>query len=211
MPFRLLPREERFFRMFVTAAENLAAGAAALAELSREYTDVPRKVAKIKEIEHAGDALTRSVMDALNRAFVTPFDRDDIARLANALDDVLDNTEEAARRLHTYRIEQPTEVCRELCGVIVEQSQLIARAVPLLDDLKETAQIGRYTAELHRLEKEGDQILERALGDLYAHVPDVQALARAVQWSDIYGILEGATDRAEDVAVAIETIVAKHA
>lgn len=211
MPFRLLPREERFFSMFQRAAENLATAAAALAELTLEYDDVARKVEHIKELEHAGDALTHSIMEALNRAFVTPFDRDDIARFANALDDVLDNADEAARRLITYRIEQPTETCRELCQVIVEQSKVIAQAVPLLDGLKETALLGRHTAELHRLEKEADQILERALGELYAHVPDVAALTRAVQWSDIYRILEGATDRAEDVAVAIETIVVKHA
>lgn len=210
-PFRLFPREERFFAMFERAAQNLASGADQLLELMLDYTDVEQRVARIKDTEHEGDRITHDIFDALNRAFVTPFDREDIARLAAALDDVLDYTEEAARRFRTYKIEHPTELARKLARVIVEQSKIIAQAVPLLDGLAQKELLHQYTVELHRLENEGDALTEEALGTLYDGVTEVPDLVRAVQWSDIYAVLEGATDRAEDVAVALDTIVVKHA
>lgn len=211
MPFRLLPREERFFVMFQRAADNLAAAGVALVDLSSSYVDVERKVARMKELEHAGDQVTHDIFEALNRAFVTPFDRDDVARLATSIDDVLDDAEEAARRLHIYRIETPTISCQRLCAVIAEQSRIIALAVPLLDGLKQHGVLHGYAVELHRLENEADALMDDALRTLYDGVTDVPALIRAVQWGDIYKRLEAATDRGEDVAVAIETIIVKHA
>lgn len=210
-PFRLLPREERFFIMFQSAGDNLAAAGAALVDLTSSYVDVEGKVARLKEIEHQGDQITHAIFEALNRAFVTPFDRDDVARLATSIDDVLDEAEEAARRLHTYRIDTPTDTCRQLCRVIAEQSRIIASAVPLLDGLKQPDVLHGYAVELHRLENEADALMDEALSKLYEGVLDVPALIRAVQWSDIYKGLEAATDRAEDVAVTLETIVIKHA
>jgi predicted phosphate transport protein (TIGR00153 family) len=210
-PFHLLPRDERFFGMFGDSARNVAAGVRAVSELLSDYTDVERKVGCIKELEHVGDQMTHSIFDALNRAFVTPFDREDIARLAVALDDVLDQAEEAARRCHIYKIEQPTALARELCRVLVEQCRVIEQAVPLLDGLREEKTLRQHIVELHRLENEADDLLNRALANLYEGVVSVPELARAIQWSDIYNLLERATDRAEDVAVALEAIVVKHA
>jgi len=210
-PFHLIPRDERFFGLFQRSAENVAAGANALSELLSNYTDVELKVARIKELEHAGDQLTHSIFDALNRAFVTPFDREDISRLAAALDDVLDQAEEAARRFHTYKIERPTALAIELCRVLVEQCRVIQAAVPLLDGLREEQRLLAHIVELHRLENEGDELLNRALASVYENVTLVPDLVRAIQWSDIYNLLERATDRAEDVAVALEAIVVKHA
>jgi predicted phosphate transport protein (TIGR00153 family) len=211
MSFHLIPREQKFFDMFGASARNVAAGADALSELLSDYTSVEAKVGRIKELEHVGDQLTHALFDALNRAFVTPFDREDIARLAAALDDVIDQTEEAARRFHTYKIGKPTALTLEFCRVLVEQCRVIERAVPLLDGMREEQQLRRYIVELHRLENEADDLLDRALGSVYDGVEQVADLARAIQWSDIYKLLEQATDRAEDVAVALEAIVVKHA
>lgn len=210
-PFHLIPRDERFFGLFQKSAENVAAGASALSDLVSDYTDVELKVSRIKELEHTGDRLTHSIFDALNRAFVTPFDREDISRLASALDDVLDQAEEAARRFHTYQIERPTPLAIELCRVLVDQCGVIQAAVPLLDGLREERRLLEHIVELHRLENEGDELLNRALASLYVNVTQVPELVRAIQWSDIYNSLERATDRAEDVAVALEAIVVKHA
>jgi uncharacterized protein len=209
--FHLLPRDERFFGMFREAAQNVATGVGALFELVSNYTDVGAKVHAIKEIEHTGDRLTHAIFDALNRAFVTPFDREDIARLAAALDDVLDEAEEAARRLHTYKIEQPTALALDFCRILVEQARVIQRAVPLLDGLKEEKVLREYIVELHRLENAADDVMDRALASLYDGVVSVPQLIGAAQWSDIYNVLERATDRAEDVAVALESILVKHA
>lgn len=197
--------------MFGDSARNVAAGVAAVSELLANYTDVEAKVRRTKELEHVGDRLTHAIFDALNRAFVTPFDREDIARLAAALDDVLDQAEEAARRFHTYKIEQPTALARDFCRVLVEQCRVIEQAVPLLDGLREEKMLRQHIVELHRLENEADDLLDRSLASLYEGVESVPELVRAVQWSDIYNLLERATDRAEDVAVALDAIVVKHA
>ena len=210
-PFRLLPREEHFFNMFQRSADNLAAAGEALVDLASNYVDVESKVARMKEIEHEGDRITHGIFEALNRAFVTPFDRDDVARLATALDDVLDGAEEAARRLHTYKIDATTALCRQMIQVIAAQCRIIVRAIPLLDGLKQADVLHGYCVELHRLENEADVLMDQALGQLYDGVQDVPALIRAVQWSDIYEALEASTDRAEDVAVALETIIVKNA
>jgi predicted phosphate transport protein (TIGR00153 family) len=209
-PFRLFPREERFFGMFRDAAANVAVTADALLDLIVDYTNVETKVARIKDLEHTGDRLTHEISDALSRAFVTPFDREDIARLANALDDVVDYTEEAARRFFTYRIEAPTALAEKFARIIVEQGRIIAQAVPLLDGLAQDERLQRYTVELHRLEDEADRLMDEALATLYDGVTDVPGNILAEKWNDIYRVLEGATDRAEDVAAALGTIAVKH-
>src|SRR5690606_11788576 len=110
--FHLIPRDERFFEKLSRSASNVAMGAAALLELVERYDDVDRRVRRLREIEHAGDDITHAVFDALNRSFVTPFDRSDIGRLASALDDVIDAIEEGAKRFAVYRIDAPTELAR---------------------------------------------------------------------------------------------------
>jgi uncharacterized protein len=210
-PFHLLPRDERFVALLQEAAKNLAEAAGVLAGLSRDFRDVEATVARIGELEHVGDRLTHRIFDALNRAFVTPFDRQDIAALATALDDVIDDAEEAARRLHTYRIQRPTHLAVELTRVLLEQSRIIEQAVPLLDGLSDVPRLHEQIVALHRLENEADELLNEALGSLYTGVREVPDLIAAIQWGDIYSILERATDRAEGVAVALETIVVKHA
>lgn len=211
MPFHLLPRDERFVGMFHEAAQKLSTAAETLLALLTDYRDVESTVRRIEALEHEGDRLTHSIFEALHRAFVTPFDREDIAQLASALDNVLDDTEEAARRLYIYRIEQPTELSTALCRVLVAQCQRIGSAMPLLDGLRDTTQLREHIVELHRLENEADELMDRALAGLYTGVTEVPALVRAVQWGDIYAVLERATDRAEDVAVALETILVKNA
>lgn len=208
--FHLLPRDERFTLLFVQAAENVASAAEVLFALMSSFDQIERAAAHMKELEHVGDRLTHDISDALNRAFVTPFDREDIAELASALDDVVDDAEEAAIRLHTYRIDEPTELAQQLCGILLQQCRHIDRAIRLLDDLHEGATMREHLVELHRLENEADEVLNRALGSLYAGVTDVPGVIKAIRWGDIYSILERATDRAEKVAAILETILVKH-
>jgi hypothetical protein len=209
--FRFIPQEERFFELFNRDADNVLEGARALLVLMENYTDVERKARRLKDIEHSGDEITHEIFRALNRTFVTPLDREDISELAGALDDVLDGAEEVSRRMFIYKIDEPTELARQLARVIVEQAEIIAKIVPLLSNPKDRATIEKASVEIHRLENEADELLVQALGGLYDEATDVPSLARAIRWSDLYEILERATDRAESVATVIQNIVVKHA
>ena len=120
MGFSLVPRNEHFFNDFVQLAEEIRKGARTLKQmLSVDPPDMP-KADLIKEMEHACDGLTRSIIDRLNRTFVTPLDREDISHLASALDDVIDWIEEIGRRIHMYHIEEPTGMAQRFERVILD-------------------------------------------------------------------------------------------
>ena len=210
MRFHLIPRDERFVQMLTKSAENVQVGADALLALIDDYTDVEAQVRRLRDIEHAGDEITHAIFDALNRTFVTPFDRDDIGRLASTLDDVIDWIEEAAKRFHVYKLDRPTELTRQFAVVLVEQARAIAAAVPLLETLgKAGEELRTHVVELHRLENVGDELMITALSTLYDDAKDIPSLVRAIQLGDIYDVLEQATDRAEHVGIALESIAVK--
>ena len=178
-------------------------------EVLSNNTDADRKIRRLKDIEHTGDELTHAIFNTLNQSFVTPFDRDDIGNLTTALDDVLDEIEEAAKRLRIYRIPEPTRLSIGFARIILDQAQVIARLIPRLENLREQRAIRDDMVELHRLENEADDLMEEALSGLYTDVSDVPGLIAAAQWKDIYEVLEGATDRAERVGVVIESVLVK--
>ncbi|HEX5505012.1 MAG TPA: DUF47 family protein [Thermomicrobiales bacterium] len=208
---RFLPTDERFFNYFGDMVENAAEAARLLLDLVEHYEDVERKVRRLRDVEHRGDEITHQVFNALNQTFVTPFDRDDIRSLATRLDDVVDYIEEAARRLWLFRIDRPTEQAHRFARIIAEQAELIAKAVPMLEHPKRSAEMLRLTVEINRLENEADDELNHALADLYDDATDIPSLVKAIRWGELYQQLEDATDRGEDVANTLEAIVLKNA
>ncbi len=209
MRLSFLPREERFFFMLHQSAMNIQKVSTRLQELMEDYTDVPAKVAEIKTLEEFGDQVIHDIMAALHRTFVTPIDREDIAMLAERLDDVVDAIEEAARCMLEYRIETPTAYAVQMAAIICRCGEELAKAVGLLHfrgaRLKELLP---HAVELNRLENEGDHVTSRALGELFSDGGDTMTI---LKWRDIYAYLEQATDRAEDAANVLEGIVLKHA
>ncbi len=207
--FKLIPRQEAFFEMFNRSANAVVQAARLLNDLLTTYEEVDRKVRHLKDIEHSGDEITHEIYDALNRSFVAPFERDDVGRLASALDDVTDWIEEAGRRMYVYGLGPPTTVSQRFGQILVEQAEAIARAVPHLESRKRAATIRSQMVEIHRLENEADALMDEALGGLYTDVHDIQALIKAIQWSHVYEVLEEATDKAEQVSVVFENILVK--
>ena len=208
---RFFPREERFFDLFERNAENLVDGGKALL-LAVENPDVLDAQARhLTEVEHWADEVTHQIMAALNRTFVTPIDREDIAGLAHALDDVVDFMEAALTRMVLFKLRVASPLAQDLARIILQQAEAIRRAVPLLRHKNEMEQIQICLVEINRLENEGDRLLERALASLYDEVPDMAALVDRLKWREVYELLETATDRAEDVANVLESIVLKHA
>ncbi len=209
MRLAFLPREEKFFFLLHQSAMNIHKVAVKLQDLMEDYTNVPSKVEEIKILEEFGDEAIHQIMQALHRTFVTPLDREDIALLAERLDDVVDAIEEAARTMLEYQVETPTEYAIEMSRVITRCGAELEKAVGLLNTKgRKLKEILPHAVELNSLENEGDQINSRAMGALFNSSNDTIFI---LKWRDIYAYLEEATDRAEDAANVLEAIVLKHA
>lgn len=202
---RFIPRETKFFDLFADMAKNLTTGARQLHDLFQDYKDVSAEVQKIKGTEHKGDDIAHAVFIKLNSSFITPFDREDIHTLASSLDDVLDYINAAADRLVTYKITKPPAAAVDLAAVILRQAEELAKAVALLE--KGDALI-EYCVEVNRLENEADGISRAAIGHLFETETDP---IRLIKHKELLEVLEMATDKAEDVANVLETVVLKSA
>jgi uncharacterized protein len=208
---RFLPRDERFFEYFHDAASNAVEVAELMVAIFEDYEDVERKVRRMRDLERRGDEITHQIFNALNRAFVTPFDREDISALASRIDDFVDYVEETARRMWLYRMDRPTAPARAQARVIREQARAIAEAVGFLSDLKQSEMLLRVGADIDRLEHEADDVFNNALAVLYDDATDIPSLIKAIRWGELYADLESATDRGNDVANTLEGIMLKHA
>jgi predicted phosphate transport protein (TIGR00153 family) len=208
----LVPRDVRFFDQFELAAANLVEMARTVRDLlyNYHYEDLPIKLERIHELEHVGDTYTHNVMRALNQTFITPLDHEDIAQLIHSLDDVADQMWAAAVRLDIYQIRETTDTARRLADVLVQQTQTLAEAMPLLRHKSTMQRVLPVTVEVNRLENEADTLLRQGLRSLFSNPGSVQALALGIKWREIYDFLAEATDRAEDVANVMEGIVLKH-
>ena len=203
---RIVPRETKFFNMFAEMASNLMEGATTLRALFQDYKDVPVSVQKIKDIEHKGDDMTHAVVIKLNQTFITPFDREDIHALASALDDVLDYINSAADRLLMYKITSTPNAALKLADVIVRQSDELSKAVSLLE--KNQQKVLEHCVEVNRLENEADAVARDAIGHLFQDEKDPIQL---IKIKELLEVLETATDKAEDAANVLETVILKSA
>ena len=203
MRLRLIPREESFFDLFEEMAKKVQEGADEFLNLLQDYTDLDRKSGRVMDIEHEGDELTHEVMRRLNTTFVTPFDREDIYRLASSLDDVLDHIEAAADLLQLHKIAEPLPQMTRLAETLAQAAGKTAIAMPKLRDMK---YMDEYWVEINRLENEGDRSYRRTIAELFSG--DYKAMD-VLKWKDIIEEIEGAIDRLEDVANTVESIVLK--
>ena len=208
--FRLVPQNEQFYDSFEESVSNLKEATALMVDLFDDYSNVREKTAKIKEKERHGDKITHRIMADLHRSFVTPLDREDIALLANMLDDVLDFMEGATKRMLLYRIEQPTSRSIEMTYTINKVAMELNKAIALLRDHSRMKGILAHCVEIHRLENEGDDLRHAALADLFDETEPMD-IRDVLKWRDIYQNLENAIDRGEDVANVLEGVVLKNA
>jgi predicted phosphate transport protein (TIGR00153 family) len=206
--FSLIPKEMIFFDLFEEAAKNAHEGALALSDLLEDFRNVPEKVKKIKDIEHAGDKITHTTIEKLNQTFITPLDREDIHELICRLDDIIDLIDSAVARMHLYKIDKPTEDAKALAKVLVTATQIIIELLPKMRNLKLSSSLLQDCIAIHTQENEGDRIEQHALASLFENGQDPIYI---IKWKDIYEELESATDRCEDVANVIEGIVLKNA
>lgn len=205
MRLRLIPREVRFFDLFVEDAANVLGAARLLEAMLRQYDVLERRAGEIRDAEHRGDEISHDIGHRLENTFVTPFDREEIHGLISALDDVLDYVEEVADMFVLYRIEEPSPVAIEMSAIVVQQCVQIHEALGHLQGFRG---LEKYWIEVHRLENEGDRLARAAIAELFASGTDPIEI---IKWKDVYTLLETTIDKCEDVANIIERIVVKNA
>jgi uncharacterized protein Yka (UPF0111/DUF47 family) len=202
--FRLIPREEKFFGDFITLADRIVSGATLLERMLASDPPSWDTALQIKQIESECDAITHTIIQRLNQTFVTPIDREDIHALAKSLDDVMDAIDAAAAVTRRYRMAQLRYGARELASLTWQSAMQVKVAVEALERRREVHQLA---VEVNRLENAADDVHDEALRRLFEEERDAITL---IKWKEVLDLLEEATDRCEDCANVLESVVVKH-
>jgi len=203
VPLRFRPTETSFYDLFSQSAAHLVEGAALLALLLDDDADRDAIARRMREIEHDTDETTHDIVRRVNSTFVTPFDREDIYRLANNLDDVMDFMEEAVDLIGLYEVgELPTEIAAQI-EVLRRATEVTAQAMPRLRTMKD---LEEYWIEINRLENQGDRSYRRLVAHLFGG--SYKSL-EVLKLKDVVDALEHAIDALESVANTVEQIAVK--
>jgi uncharacterized protein len=202
---RLIPREEKFFEMFNSMAENADTTVGLLAEMMESFDNLPDRASAIKGKEHLGDSQIHDLLRKLNSTFITPMDREDIHHLASAIDDIIDLADAVANRVVLFGIQGRIHGAPELARILRLQTGQIRKAV---ESLPKQDRILEQCMEIHRLENEGDQIFQEAIARLFKEETDP---IRLIKLKEVLESLERATDTCEDAANVLEGIIVKNA
>ena len=201
----LVPQKLEFFDLYNRAARNNVAIAEKVIDLLDRFPEQSEEIVRdVKELEHEGDRITHELVDLVNRTFVTPFDRDDMYRLASVLDDICDYVDEAAEKIVSYGVRDVRDGAREQARVIQRSAAKLSEAIGRLEGFQDSR---RQLTELRELEDEGDRIARASISELFAAGGDAIALIR---WKDIHEQLEEAVDACENAADVLEAILVKN-
>jgi predicted phosphate transport protein (TIGR00153 family) len=208
---RLMPREGRFFVLFESHAKLIVDGANALADVLRHYEDGADRAAGLKLIEdaeHAADRITHETVQLLHTTFVTPFDRDDIHRLISRMDDVLDLIQDTGESLVLYDIQKVTPEARQLAELLLRCAERVHAAVKLMASMADAPAMLKICEEIDKLESDADKVMRAAISRLFRDETDVR---QVIKLKAVYEALESATDKCQDVANVIESVVLENA
>jgi hypothetical protein len=201
----LVPQKREFYELYNRAAANTVEISGKLVELLDVFPDgAADRMRDIKELEHAGDRITHDLVDLINRTFVTPFDRDDMYRLAGVLDDICDNIDDSAEKIIGYGVQDIRDQARSQAALIQRCATKLSEAIDRLEGFRDSK---RQLIELRELEDEGDRLSRAAIADLFSGTTDPIAVIR---WKDIHEQLEEAVDACENAADVLEAILVKN-
>lgn len=206
-----VPKDKKiFFPLFEQAANNVVIMSTVLVDAvnSKDFDNREELFKQIDKLENKGDELTHQIYLELGKNFITPFDREDIHSLATAIDDVADFIQGAANRMSLYRIDDFNEHIRKLSELILQASQDLEKAVRELKDLRNVRNIADSCIRINSVENQADYVFDRAVADLFLYETDA---IRLIKYKEIYAALETATDRCEDAANVMESILVKNA
>src|ERR1700760_1872078 len=206
-----VPKDKKvFFPLFEQSANNVVVMSTLLVELVNSNNQATREelFKQIDKLENKGDEITHQVYLELGKNFITPFDREDIHALSSAIDDVADYIQGAANRMNLYRIDDYNEHIRKLSDLTLQASIDLEKAVRELKDLKNVRNIADSCIRINSIENQADYVFDRAVADLFLYETDA---IRLIKYKEILSVLETATDRCEDAANVMESILVKNA
>jgi len=208
MFFKFLPKEHNFFDLFEKQVSFAVSAANYFKELVLKGNVDEAAINKISSIEHEGDEATHAIINQLNKTFITPFDREDIHRLAKELDDVIDMITTIVSRLRIYKLSGVNKNLVEFASVIQESVNAVACAVKWMRDMKHSKSVSESCVEINRLENVGDSMRDKVLAELFEREKDPIAV---IKWKEIYQDAETVLDICEDVAHVVDSILVKQA
>lgn len=205
--FNLLPKDTAFFDLFEALAEHVLSGAKCLTELAAQFPAIKGIIQRIRDAEHAADELAHQALDRLDRTFITPFDREDIHELVGGLDDIIDEIDALAKRFPMYHANHMEPLFLKQTHVLIAAATAVRDAVHRLRKSHRLADLSAQLIEVHRLENEGDDNHQAAVSHLFEG--SVEPL-EVIKWMDLFGRVEKAIDKCEDVSNTLERISLKN-
>lgn len=215
MPFNsilklFLPKDKIFFNLFESVAENVLTMATKLNELVYEPDPEKRLVItkEIADLEHVNDDYTHRIFTELGRNFITPFDREDVHYLATALDDICDYIHACAKKMSIYKVNPLDKTFQKMSELILKSSTEVRKAVLELRNMKNLRRITDAMVAINSIENQADDIFDLAIEDLFENEPDAKEV---IKKREILQVMEIITDKCEDAANVIESIIIKYA
>lgn len=206
----LMPKEERFFELFASHSKVVVAGADALRSMLEGGAAIPQYYQIVMDREHDADNITRDVLIAVRRTFITPFDRGNIKDLITSMDNAIDQMQKTAKSVMIFDLHSFTPLMREMADAIKKCALLVDEATPLLRSISaEAGRLSRITEEISRIEGQADELHDRGLKELFQQHGPSNPMA-FITGNEVYDHLEKVVDRFDDVANVIQGTVIEH-
>lgn len=203
------PKDRIFFGLFESVASELVKMGNRLSDIVNEpdFEVRARYIKEIEDMEHVNDEFTHRIFTELGKNFITPFDREDIHHLASALDDISDYIYASAKKINFYRVDPDDIGIRKFGDLIALGCGQVAKAVTELRDMKNMRVITDALVAINSIENQGDDIFDMSIERLFATEPDAKEV---IKKREIYQVMEMVTDKCEDAANVIESIIVKY-
>jgi uncharacterized protein len=205
-----LPKDRVFFQLF----ENVVGVLVKMGEKLKEVVNEPdfderaKLIKEVEDMEHINDDYTHQIFTELGKNFITPFDREDIHYLATALDDIADYIQATAKKINFYKINPNDTGILKMSEIIAQGCVAVSRAVTELRNMKNMRQITDALVQINSIENQGDDIFDMSIEKLFAEEDDAK---QVIKMREIYQVMEIVTDKCEDAANVIESIIVKYA
>ena len=204
---KLLPKKDEFFSLMESSAEKAVEIVEAFSAFLEHPAEGEANAARVKEIEHEADDILHGIVHKLQRTFVTPLDRNEISKICNRMDDIVDLVDGAAQRMYHYDLHATPAPLVDLVEILGRQVYLVREAIHGLSDIKHAEPIRQAIIEINTLENRADRVLRATIGALFREEPDPRQI---IKWKEVYEHMEKATDRCEDVADHIENVLLEY-